>query len=157
MKPFSLSNQHCTAVDIKDLAGDESGVLRTQEQDWSCDFLRSADPAERDCAKHPFATVGIAQRSSRHVRGHPTRRDAIDPNAERRQLRRKSFGHADERTLGCGVVAVSSLTALTSCRTDQYDASAPALPFHLRDGMLDQCESAVEVNRDRRTPLPVLH
>src|SRR5664279_2109001 len=56
-----LTDQHCTAIYIKDLARDESGVRSAQEQDWSRYLFGRANPAERDGGKDLRTKLQVLQ------------------------------------------------------------------------------------------------
>ena len=92
-----------------------------------------------------------------HIRIHPARRHAIHINAIAGQFRGESLDHADQRTLGRRVIAVKSFAALSGSRTDQHDVTcSPAgllLLLHLSNGMLDECEDAVQIDGNRVAPL----
>src|ERR1019366_8697420 len=70
---------------------------------------------------------------------------------------RKPLHHADQSTLGGGVIAVSGFASLRGGRANQNDVSAALLALHLCHGVLHQRKSAVEVDGHRGAPLLVGH
>src|SRR5579859_2329919 len=113
-----LSRQNRTAVYVEDFAGNKAGVLGAEEKHGTSDLLRLADAAHRNRASNLFAAFGIGNGGRTHVGVHPPRGHAVHVNARRRQFGGKAFYHADDRTLGGGIIAVVSLAALAAGGAD---------------------------------------
>ena len=80
----------------------------------------------------------------------------------RGELAGESFDHADERAFAGGIVAVQRFAALPGGRADEHEVSGGivlfgllffALRLHLRDGVLDESEDAVEIYGHGLAPL----
>ena len=85
-----ISSSRIAAVHGEHRAGDETGLVRSQEQDGGGDLLRAADPAHRVAVlKHleeGFWIVRAVHRPAQHRRVHRPRADTIHADALRRIL-----------------------------------------------------------------------
>src|ERR1039458_1960488 len=57
-----LAHEHGSAIYVEDLAGDEAGVLGTQEQDRGRNFFRLAHAPHGNGAANLFAAARVVQR-----------------------------------------------------------------------------------------------
>src|SRR6201987_630833 len=75
--------EHLPAIDGDVLAGDPAGKRRAQEQRNLSDFLRSAEPAERDASEDAAVEVrivGLGPRPGAAGEFDRSRGDAVDPD-----------------------------------------------------------------------------
>src|SRR6266852_6324300 len=145
-----LSDQNRSAVHVEHFPGDEARLGSTQEQDGASDLFRLCHSAEWNGFEDDIASPGVVKGVSRHVRVHPAGRNAIDVNTIFRKLGGQSFDHADEGSFCGRIVSMKRFSALSGGGTDEHDVASggagPGLSFHLRYGMLDQSEHAIQVD-----------
>src|SRR5271165_2248081 len=67
-----LSDEYGASIHIEDLAGDEAGVFRAEEQDGGGNLLRRANASEGDGATDFIAAVRVIERRLGHVGVDPT-------------------------------------------------------------------------------------
>src|ERR687887_1886694 len=109
---MSSPHQNRPPVYIEDLAGNEAGMVRTQEEDRRGDLFWAGDTAQRDLFQHTTAHLGLFECRRRHFGIDPSRRYAVHIDAVTRQFRREPLHHADYRALGGGIIAMVGLAAL---------------------------------------------
>src|SRR5580704_10614280 len=158
---FFLSGQNRTAVHVEDFPVNKAGMLGTEEQYGGGDFLRLTDAAQGNSAANLLSALWICKRSRAHISVNPARSNAIYVDACRSELGCESLGHADQRALARGIVAVKCFSSLAARGTDQHDMSSRSvgarLRLHLRHGVFDQAEHSVEIDGHGGAPLLVRH
>ena len=92
----------------------------------------------------------VGERAGRHVRVDPARRDAVDADAARPELRRERLRVGDEGAFRRGVGRVPGLAALARRRGDEDDR-APRL-LQVRHRGVGHEEGAPQVDRVRAVP-----
>lgn len=91
------------AVRMQDLAGHVGGIIRGEEDEAGCYFLRLADPLQRNVAAE---CLHLLARKGRRDERSPdrARRDAVDPNLLLSQGLRERSGKSDDRPFRRGVI-----------------------------------------------------
>src|SRR3954468_2201549 len=72
-----LPHQHCPTIHVEDLAGYESCMFGTQEENCGSNLLRLSHAPEGDGSENLVTGFGILQSRSSHVGGNPSRRHTV--------------------------------------------------------------------------------
>src|SRR5438132_10055847 len=80
------------SVDVDRLAGEVTRLIGGKERDHRADLAGLPRSAERDLRQDDRQNVGRLHHPLGHVRVDETRMDAVDPDTERRHLRRHVTG-----------------------------------------------------------------
>src|SRR5260221_14417242 len=77
-----------TAVDVEDVAGDERGFVRGDEDDAFGNLLRAAETTQRDFRLQSRLVVGRAGEAGQHAGVRGAWRDGIHPHSRPGELAR---------------------------------------------------------------------
>ena len=107
------------------------------------------------------SALRIGEGAGAHVGIDPPGGDAVYIDAVGRELGRQGLGHADDRALGRGIIAVKGFAALAAGGTDQHDVSGwlafARLSFHLCHRVFHEAENSIEIDGQGGAPLLVRH
>src|SRR5690606_27287566 len=128
-------------------AGDPGGLLGQEECNRVSDFLRGAEPAERDL-RHDLLADMLGYRHH-HVGADVAGRYGVDGDAVAGVLLRQGNGEAMHAGLGRRVVGLAVLALLAVDGADLHDAAPLALahPVYHRPGDVEHRVEVGEIGR----------
>src|SRR3954466_8824318 len=136
------------------MAGDVSGIRRSQEGDGVCDLLIGAGAAQRDHFGHALAQLRTEHLS--HCRLNPPRSNCIHGNVARGYFACHCHCETDQSSLGSSIIGLPGLPHLPKDAGD-VDDSSPALFQHGADCRLDAEIWRSEIGVEHRVPVCTFH
>src|SRR5260370_42006798 len=113
MGRYILADEHCAAVDVEDLAGDEAGEGGAEEEDRRGDLVDVRGAAQRDEGQQLLGRFGVAKDTGGHLSADPAGGDAVAVDGLADEFRGEALGEAEDSALGGVVVGGESVAAVS--------------------------------------------